>query len=106
MKRLLQSLVASLMMMIPAAAFAADGYVITDVTMYAGPDVQYPVIQDVPANAWVSVQGCTPGWEWCDVIAGPARGWVPGTYIAYMYNSQPVYVADYGNYRVLKLPAK
>jgi uncharacterized protein YraI len=96
MKRMLQSVVAALMMMIPAAAFAADGYVITNVNMRAGPDVQYPVVQVVPVNSWISVQGCTTGWQWCDVIAGPNRGWIAGTYIAYMYNSQPVYVADYG----------
>lgn len=96
MKRMLRSVLAALMMILPAAAFAADGYVITDVNMRAGPDVQYPAIQVLPVNAWVSVQGCTAGWEWCDVIAGPNRGWVAGTYIAYMYNSQPVYVADYG----------
>ena len=96
MKRMLRSFVAALMMVIPAAAFAADGYLITNVNMRAGPDVQYPVVQVVPVNSWVSVQGCTTGWQWCDVIAGPSRGWIAGTYIAYMYNNQPVYIADYG----------
>jgi uncharacterized protein YraI len=96
MKRMLLSAVAALMMVIPAATFAADGYVITNVNMYAGPDVQYPVVQTVSVNSWISVQGCTTGWQWCDVIAGPYRGWVAGTYIAYMYNNQPVYVVDYG----------
>jgi uncharacterized protein YraI len=96
MKRMLLSAVAALMMMIPAATFAADGYVITNVNMYAGPDVQYPVVLTVPVNSWISVQGCTAGWQWCDVITGPYRGWVAGTYIAYMYNNQPVYVVDYG----------
>jgi uncharacterized protein YraI len=96
MKRMLWVAMATLMMMLPAAVFAADGYVITNVNMRAGPDHDYPVVQVLPVNAWVSVQGCTTGWEWCDVIAGPDRGWVAGTYIAYMYNNQPVYVADYG----------
>ncbi|QRN52482.1 SH3 domain-containing protein [Dyella caseinilytica] len=97
MKRILRSVLVALMMMAPAAAFAADGYVITNVNMRAGPDSQYPAIQVLPVNTWVSVQGCTTGWAWCDVISGPNRGWVAGTYIAYMYNSQPVYVADYGS---------
>lgn len=96
MKRMLRSFVAALMMIVPAATFAADGYLITNVNMRAGPDAGYPIVQVLPTNTWVSVQGCTTGWEWCDVIAGPDRGWVAGTYIAYMYNSQPVYVADYG----------
>jgi uncharacterized protein YraI len=96
MKRMLWSLAAALMMIVPAASFAADGYVITNVNMRAGPDPGYPIVQVLPVNSWISVQGCTTGWEWCDVISGPNRGWVAGTYIAYMYNSQPVYVADYG----------
>jgi uncharacterized protein YraI len=96
MKRMLWSIVTVLMMMAPAAAFAADGYVITNVNMRAGPDPAYPIVQVLPVNSWISVQGCTTGWEWCDVISGPNRGWVAGSYIAYMYNSQPVYVVDYG----------
>jgi uncharacterized protein YraI len=97
MKRMLRSVLVALLMLAPAAAFAADGYVITNVNMRAGPDPGYPIVQVLPVNSWVSVQGCTTGWEWCDVISGPSRGWVAGTYIAYMYNSQPVYVADYGS---------
>jgi uncharacterized protein YraI len=96
MKRMLWSIVTTLMMMVPVAAFAADGYVITNVNMRAGPDPGYPIVQVLPVNSWISVQGCTTGWQWCDVIAGPNRGWVAGTYISYMYNNQPVYVADYG----------
>jgi uncharacterized protein YraI len=96
MKRMLWAIVATLSMMVPAASFAADGYLITDVNMFAGPDSSYPVVQYLPANSWISVQGCTTGWEWCDVVAGPDRGWVAGTYISYMYNNQPVYVTDYG----------
>lgn len=96
MKRMLWSIVVSLMMTVPAAAFAADGYVVANVNMRAGPDVQYPALLVLPTGTPVSVQGCTTGWEWCDVINGPNRGWVAGTYIQYTYNNQPVYVADYG----------
>ncbi|RUL67177.1 hypothetical protein EKH79_00825 [Dyella dinghuensis] len=96
MKRTLWSLVTALLVLFPAMAFAADGYVTGNVNLRAGPDSQYPVIQVIPVGAPISIQGCTAGWQWCDVIVGPNRGWVAGTYIQYMYNSQPVYVADYG----------
>lgn len=96
MKRMLWSLVTALLMIFPAAAFAADGYVTGNVNLRAGPDSEYPVIQVIPLGAPVSIQGCTQGWEWCDVIAGPNRGWVAGTYIQYSYNNQPVIVTDYG----------
>ena len=96
MKRMLWSLVTALLLIFPAMAFAVDGYVTGNVNLRAGPDSQYPVIQVVPVGAPVSVQGCTQGWEWCDVIAGPNRGWVAGTFIQYTYNNQPVIVTDYG----------
>jgi uncharacterized protein YraI len=96
MKRTLWSLVTALLVLFPAMAFAADGYVTGNVNLRAGPDSQYPVIQVIPVGAPISIQGCTAGWGWCDVIVGPNRGWVAGTYIQYMYNNQPVYVTDYG----------
>jgi uncharacterized protein YraI len=96
MKRMLWSLVTALLLIFPAMAFAADGYVTGNVNLRAGPDSEYPIIQVIPAGVPISIQGCTQGWDWCDVIVGPNRGWVAGTYIQYMYNNQPVYVVDYG----------
>ena len=73
MKRMLRSVVAALMMIVPAAAFAADGYVITNVNMRAGPDPGYPVVQVLPTNAWVSVQGCTTGVQQPAGVRGRLR---------------------------------
>ncbi|WP_198651612.1 SH3 domain-containing protein [Dyella sp. C11] len=80
------------------AAFAQgqSGVVTAYVDLYAGPDTGYPTIMQLPAGTAVAIQGCTEGWGWCDVIAGGTRGWVAGTFVQYMYQSQPVYVADYG----------
>lgn len=77
-------------------AQAADGYVTGNVNLRAGPDVDYPRIDTLPAGTRVDIQGCTEGWEWCDVITMGTRGWVAGTYLQYDYQAQPVVVQDYG----------
>lgn len=96
MKRLLWSCATALLLLLPAAAFAVPGYTVATVNMMAGPDTQYPLIYTLDAGTPVDVQGCTEGWQWCDVIAGGSRGWVAGPYIEYLYNNQPVVVTDYG----------
>lgn len=95
MKRLLWLVFACLC--VPAAsALAADGYVTSDVSMRAGPDSGYPRITRLYEGDPVSIQGCIDGFSWCDVIAEGERGWVAGAYLAYEYQSEPVYVPEYG----------
>jgi len=81
---------------LPALALAADGYTTGNVNLRAGPDISYPLIDTIPAGAPVSVQGCTSGWEWCDVIFQGERGWIAGNFIQYNYNNQYVLVPQYG----------
>ena len=96
MKRPALLLVASLALAVPVLAQAADGFVVGNVNLRAGPDSAYPLILTVPAGTPVNIQGCTTGWEWCDVITLGARGWVAGTFIQYRYQNQPVMVQEYG----------
>lgn len=78
-------------------AQSADGYLNDDITLRAGPAPEYPGIETLPYGTYVSVQGCTEGWEWCDVVADQGDwGWVPGDYIDYVYEGQPVVVTEFG----------
>ena len=81
---------------LPALALAADGYTTGNVNLRAGPDPGYPLIDTLPAGAPLDIQGCTSGWEWCDVIFQGERGWVAGNFIQYDYNNQYVLVPQYG----------
>lgn len=87
----------ALAMSVSVQAQSADGYLNDDVTLRAGPAPEYPDIEGLPYGTYVSVQGCTEDWQWCDVIAEQGdRGWVPGDYIDYVYEGEPEVVTEYG----------
>lgn len=96
MKRLAWSVLVSLSLASPALVYAADAYVVDNVNMRAGPDLGYPLVDQLPAGTEVDVRGCTEGWEWCDVIADGNRGWVDGNYLQYEYQDQQVLLPAYG----------
>ncbi len=96
MKRLAWSVLVSLSLASPALVRAADAYVVDNVNMRAGPDIGYPLVDQLPTGTEVDVRGCTDGWEWCDVIADGNRGWVDGNYLQYEYEDRPVLLPAYG----------
>ncbi len=87
---------AAVSLLVPTLAHAADAYVTGNVNLRAGPDPSYPLIDQIPAGTEVDVQGCTDGWEWCDVIVYGDRGWVAGNFIEYEYQDGPVLLPAYG----------
>jgi uncharacterized protein YraI len=96
MKRITYSLAALVLCAPLAAQAAAEGWVVDDISLQAGPDPGYPSIVELNAGTPVSIQGCIDGWTWCDVVAGGDRGWVPGTFLEEDYGGQRVVVIDYG----------
>jgi len=91
------SIAAALLLFCAAApAFAADGYVLGDVNLRAGPDSSYPSVAMLSAGTPVAIEGCVDGWSWCDVAAGGDRGWVAGNFLQEEYQGQRVLVPDYG----------
>jgi uncharacterized protein YraI len=96
MRKIVLSL-AAIALCAPLLAGAAEGFVVADISLQAGPDTEYPSIEELNAGTPVSIQGCLDGWTWCDVIASNGdRGWVPGTFIEETYNNERVVVIDYG----------
>jgi uncharacterized protein YraI len=87
---------------LPAAAWAQVAYTTQAVNIRAGPDREYPQVAWLPSGVPVTVIGCVDGWRWCDVVAGPNRGWVYAQFLAYPYQNQPVPIISGG--AILGLP--
>jgi len=85
-----------------AAAEAQVAYTTRAVNIRAGPDRAYPQVAWLPSGVSVDVIGCVDGYRWCDVAAGPNRGWVYAGFLSYPYQNQPVPIISGG--AVLGLP--
>src|SRR5579884_4162128 len=82
---------------LPTAAMAdRPGFTVTDLNLRAGPGYQFPVVDRLPAGAHVRIEGCLPGYRWCDVVWRGEYGWVRGRELAFLYNGRRVVVFDYG----------
>ena len=81
---------------VSVAAQAQNAYTVKDVNLRAGPAREYPVVYILPAGTGLDVLGCLSDYSWCDVMAGPYRGWVYAGNIDYAYQGQYVAVLGYG----------
>jgi uncharacterized protein YraI len=63
----------------------AEGPVVADTTadlnMRAGPGTSHRVILTIPRGGRVTVNGCTAGFSWCDVVFAQSKGWVTSQYL-------------------------
>ena len=80
----------------PAVAQAQYAYTAKYVHLRAGPAPDYPVVVILPPNTQISVEGCISGYTWCDVVAGPNRGWIYAANIVYPYQGANVPILTYG----------
>lgn len=83
---------------LPSAAQAQAQVAIAakTVNVRAGPDRDYRVVAVLPAGHEILIQGCLADYSWCDVLAGPDRGWVYAGNIRYAYQNAFVPVLNYG----------
>lgn len=87
-----------------AAAQAAPGYSTTDVNIRTGPDTEYPSVEVIPEGTALEIAGCLQDESWCDVIAGPNRGWVYSEYLAFDRGGSYVLLPDVG-IEALRIPS-
>ena len=85
-----------------ASAAAQQAYTTRQVNLRAGPDRGYPQVAYVGAGQSVYVNGCINDYRWCDITAGPNRGWAYAKYIEYPYQDRRLPI--YGNGPTLALP--
>jgi uncharacterized protein YraI len=83
-------------LIIPAVALAESAYTTKTVNMRAGPSREYEVVTQVGGGTPVEVGGCVDDWTWCDVIAGPDRGWVYAGNLEYPYQGRRVVILTNG----------
>jgi uncharacterized protein YraI len=81
---------------LPGVSQAQLAYAAKQVNLRAGPGMEYPVIAILLAGVPVTVQGCVADYRWCDVEAGPSRGWVYAGNIVYPYQGANVPVISSG----------
>jgi uncharacterized protein YraI len=58
--------------------------------LFAGPDDSYPMVDQLPPGAPLTMFGCLNDWSWCDVGYAGARGWAYGPSITYLYQGTSV----------------
>lgn len=79
-----------------ASAAAQQAYTTRQVNLRAGPDRGYPQVAYVGAGQSVYVNGCINDYRWCDITAGPNRGWAYAKFIEYPYQNRRVVIYDNG----------
>jgi uncharacterized protein YraI len=81
---------------VPAAASALTAVTTEPLPLRAGPAGDFPVVDQVPADARVIVHGCVGAYRWCDVSWRDAHGWARGDELAYLEGSRRVSIIEYG----------
>jgi uncharacterized protein YraI len=85
----------------PSLAQAAQGFILDQTDLRAGPDEQFPSVDLLPAGAQVEVFGCLGGHAWCDIGFQQDRGWVSGQDLEVIFHSQRVKIVEVTDVQVV-----
>jgi uncharacterized protein YraI len=91
------SVLAAVLVAAPTISHAQLAYTAKDVNLRAGPAREYPVVAVLRGGVELFVEGCLADYRWCDVVAGPNRGWVYAGNIVYPYEGANVPLLTYGS---------
>lgn len=103
LKTLALGVVVAISALLPATAWAVEGFATANVNMRSGPSTRYPAVTVIPVGTSVEIHGCLSDVPWCDVSFYNGRGWVAGRYVQAQYRSNRVYVEP-GYYDNLGIP--
>jgi len=99
MKRSTITMAATLagLLAVPSIASAAVTAITTEpAVLRAGPALDFPIVDQIPDDARVTVFGCVRAYQWCDIAWRDARGWVRGDDLTYLYQQRRVRLIEYG----------
>ncbi|MDA3877258.1 MAG: SH3 domain-containing protein [Halothiobacillus sp.] len=99
MNRLSQWGIASLALFsaFTSSAQAQEAFTAKYVNLRAGPARGYPLVAVLPPRLHIRVYGCLNNYTWCDVQAGPNRGWLYAGNINYPYRNTYEPILGYGS---------
>ncbi len=80
----------------PAQPAYTPAYTARSAHLRAGPARDYPVVAILPGGFGIEVLGCLNDYSWCDIVAGPSRGWMYAGNIDYAYQGGYVPLLSYG----------
>lgn len=83
--------------LLAASATAQQAYTTRQVNLRAGPDRAYPLVAYVGAGQPVYVNGCVDDYRWCDITAGPHRGWAFARFLEFPYQNSRLSIYDNGS---------
>ncbi|MDX2483748.1 MAG: DUF1236 domain-containing protein [Pseudodonghicola sp.] len=83
-----------------AASAETQAMAWTDLNMRDGPSPMHSIVDVIPANNTVMVQGCLADASWCQVSHGETTGWAAGNYLTTSIDNEPVALAS-GDKRVV-----
>lgn len=53
----------------------------TDLNLRAGPGPGFAILEVIPAQSAVMIEGCLEASDWCSVTHGATKGWASGSYL-------------------------